>query len=118
MDRKAVKPDILKRSLRWVALAREARYHVRSFARLRGLSMRQLERECQQFFECSARKWLDERRCVDAPGLLKQLRSVRQVALRLGFKKAAPFSRLFKRYHGVSPTEFLRLACPPPARGR
>jgi AraC-like DNA-binding protein len=71
------------------------------------VSRRQLQRYTRAMFHQSPQDWLDEQRLMLARYQLQKLRSAKRVAYELGFKQLSHFSRQFKRFHGLSPREFL-----------
>ncbi|HWY75229.1 MAG TPA: helix-turn-helix domain-containing protein [Verrucomicrobiae bacterium] len=76
-------------------------------ARQLDVSRRQLQRYTRAMFHQSPQDWLDEQRLKVAGDQLQKLRSAKRVAYELGFKQLSHFSREFKRFHGLSPREFL-----------
>ena len=56
----------------------------------------------------TATEWINRYVLVEAKWLLRQDRqkSIQQIAYLLGFTEQASFSRFFKSYEGVSPTEY------------
>jgi AraC-like DNA-binding protein len=100
----------VKNLLLWLKLAREAGYNANFLAKLCGRSPRQLDRYSNKMFECSTQEWLNEQRCIDAGILLKNAHSIKEVAFELGFKQTSHFTRQFKNYYGVTPSEFMELA--------
>jgi AraC-like DNA-binding protein len=91
----------------WNELAREAGYRCQPFSKLIDISQRQLRRYAQKAFGHSPQEWLNERRLLEAPELLKKFRSVKVVAFRLGFKQVSHFSRAFRQRYSLSPIQFL-----------
>jgi AraC-like DNA-binding protein len=91
----------------WRALARRTGYRANALSRAVGKSPRQLRRYTKEIFDSSVKDWLDKQRLADAPGLLRKYRSVKRAASELGFRQATHFSREFKKYYGLSPSEFL-----------
>src|SRR5262245_8284287 len=93
----------------WLETARKTSYNAPQFARELKISPRQLQRYTQKLFGSSPQSWLHEQRLTDAAHWLKEHRSIKVVAFRLGFKQPCHFSREFKRHHGLTPTQFLHL---------
>jgi AraC-like DNA-binding protein len=60
-------------------------------------------------FKRSPQQWLNIKRLEAAGKLLQRERSVKVVAIDLGFKQLSHFSREFKVQYGLAPTEFLTL---------
>ncbi|MEW6306452.1 MAG: helix-turn-helix transcriptional regulator [Verrucomicrobiota bacterium] len=100
---------IAHRLHRWTMLARESGYRAAELARLCRVTVRQLERIYQKELGCSPQEWLNHQRMVAAQMLLLESRTVKMVALRLGFKQESHFCREFKRYHEMTPSEFIDL---------
>ncbi|MGZ4961803.1 MAG: helix-turn-helix transcriptional regulator [Limisphaerales bacterium] len=92
----------------WQELARQARFNAQALSQNLQISSRQLRRYTEQVFGTSAQRWLNERRLEAAAELLRTTRSAKYVALELGFKQLAHFSREFKTHHGMAPRDFLR----------
>lgn len=61
----------------------------------------------------TATEWINRYVLVEAKWLLRQDRqkSIQQIAYLLGFTEQASFSRFFKSYEGVSPTEYRGCSC-------
>lgn len=58
----------------------------------------------------SPTRWIDEAILVEAKVLLRQSDlSISEIALEVGFEDQSYFARLFKRYEGITPTEFRRM---------
>jgi len=91
----------------WRKRARNSGYCAVRLARDLEISRRQLSRYTQSAFGRSPKEWLDQERLGTARNLLQELRCVKQVAFELGFKTSAHFSRCFKLFHGLPPTDFL-----------
>ncbi|MBE0544082.1 MAG: helix-turn-helix transcriptional regulator [Verrucomicrobia bacterium] len=92
---------------RWTELAATARYSARQFAKLRNLSLRQLEREFQRGFGVTPQKWLDQQRIDVARRMLVEGQSVKWVAIELGYKQTSHFCRQFKAHNGMTASQYL-----------
>jgi AraC-like DNA-binding protein len=92
----------------WIVLAQTAGFNAETFARLCGITTRQLRRHAQKAFGRSAQEWLNEQRLIAAGYRLKETGCVKTVSMELGFKHASHFSRQFKEHYGVPPSEFIR----------
>ena len=91
----------------WREVARQSRYRLKPLSEQLEICQRQVRRYSWDVFGCSPQDWLDQERLTLAPDLLKELRSVKQVAFDLGFKHVSHFSRKFKERYGLPPTAYL-----------
>lgn len=82
-------------------------FRVAPLAKELGISQRHLQRYTCLLFGRSPQDWLNDWRLILAAQMLKENRSVKWVALDLGYKQVSHFSREFKRFHKLSPTMFL-----------
>lgn len=73
-----------------------------------GLSERHLRRVFEAGLGISPKEWLIQQRMVAARQLLRCGSPIKEVAIDLGFPTAKMFSRAFKTFHGVCPTDFQR----------
>ena len=98
----------------WAELARAANYRASELAKKCGVSTRELER----FFLAGTGKhpheWLNELRQMQGCLLITRGKSVKEAAFELGYKYPAHFTRDFKQFHGIAPTDFW--STPPPQR--
>jgi AraC-like DNA-binding protein len=97
-------------------LAQQAGFKIRKMSKMLGLSQRQLQRETQQHFGLRPLHWMKRQRLTAAGSLLKKRRSIKTVSDQLGFKRLSHFSREFKLFHGLTPTQFLARSRRPAAR--
>jgi AraC-like DNA-binding protein len=97
--------SVLCANLNWLGLAREANYQRRKLAQCCGVSAGYLNQYFVTRFNRTPQKWLDELRIWEAYQLLCEGTSVKAVAYTLGFKQVSHFSRVFRKYHGFSPSE-------------
>jgi len=95
----------LTRITNWEGLAEEASYNAKKLAARCGVSRRQLERFMPQATGKTPQQWLNDLRQQKAFELIASGQSVKEVSIRLGYKQASHFSRDFKRFHGVPPSE-------------
>lgn len=80
---------------------------VASYAEAMGITTGQLSRVCRAAFGLSAIQVIDARSIHEAKRLLGySTMSVKQVALELGFRDEAYFSRFFRKNTGLRPTEY------------
>ena len=93
--------------INWPELARVAKYSAKRMAEIRGRSVRQLEREFLRRFRQTPEEWINDLRLRDARELLEQRNGekIEAIAMSLGYKHYASFSRAFKQFHGASPSQ-------------
>lgn len=91
---------------RWFKLARQANYRSDNLARLLGMGLRQLERCFHEDIGRRPKDWLNDRRMVDARHLLLEDNSIKETALKLGYRSPANFARDFKKCYAMTPSEF------------
>ena len=95
----------LIRVTNWEGLAEEAGYNAKKLAERCGVSLRQLERFIPRATGKPPQQWLNYLRQQKAIGLIASGASVKETSFRLGYKQSSHFSRAFKRFHGVAPSE-------------
>jgi iron complex transport system substrate-binding protein len=96
----------LRRITDWSRRAMLARYRVKELASLCGVSPRHLQRFIRQTEGCCPQQWLNRLKLEFAAGaILKDQTPVKEVAAEFGYSDTAHFSRAFRRYHGVPPSE-------------
>ena len=88
-------------------MAEEAGYNAKQLAKRCGVSLRQLERFFPKATGKTPQQWLNYLRQQKAFELLTSGQSVKEVSIRLSYKQSSHFSREFKRFHGVPPSELL-----------
>ena len=103
----------------WEELAQVARYNATELARLRGCSLRHLEREFRRIFGRAPKVWLKEQRIFAARQMLLRGEQVKRVALDLAYRQTSHFCRQFKSFYKMTPSQFVsarnaeRVATPP-----
>src|ERR1700744_6210263 len=91
----------------WRVCARSAGFQSAALATNLKISVRQLHRYSRNLFNRSLQEWLNELRLSQAAEELFRQGSVKAAAFELGFKQVSHFSREFKKYYGLSPTQFI-----------
>jgi AraC-like DNA-binding protein len=92
-----------------VQAARVCGYDANRIAGMNKITKRQLERIFRGRLSRTPQSWLNEQRMIDASELLKELRSTKRVAWHLGYKQPSHFCREFKKLHGVTASEFVKI---------
>ena len=82
---------------------------VKGLAMHLGLDVRTLERRFVECFRTTPKTWLMRERINQAPSLLTEGLSNKEVAAALGYTCESNFCRDFKRYFGRAPQAFARL---------
>lgn len=89
----------------WAEMAHRANYSTSELAVLCGLSVRQLERNFRRSLCESPQRWLNAVRLRAARKFLQDGGSVKEAALTFGYKHPQHFSRDFRKFFGVPPSE-------------
>lgn len=98
----------LDHSQNWSELAKKTNWSVAKMAKLCRVSSRTLERFFLENMGSSPKAWLLEQRQREASRLMQEDNmSIKETAIRLGYKRSQHFSSEFKRYWGVCPTKFV-----------
>jgi AraC-like DNA-binding protein len=85
-------------------------HRVTDYASQLSISPNHLNKAVKETTGKSPTRWIDEALVLEAKVLLSQtVSSVATIADQLGFNDPSYFSRLFRRYEGMSPLEFRRL---------
>jgi len=80
---------------------------VKDYAALLHVTPNHLNKTIKAFTGRSPTRWIDEVILSEAKTLLRQTSfSISQVAIEVGFTDQSYFARLFKKYEGVTPTQF------------
>jgi AraC-like DNA-binding protein len=95
----------LRRITTWSELAQTSNYDAKALAEKCGVCVRQLQRFFREATGMSPQRWLNQLRLYQALVLLSHGMNVKEVARELGFKQRTHFSRVFKRFHGISPSQ-------------
>ena len=93
----------------WLGLSHGANFRAGRFARLAGVSLRQMERVFRAHDCPPPRAFLDELRWWVAADRLGNGATPKAVATELGFHSLSWFYRQFRRYHGCPPRQFVNL---------
>jgi AraC-like DNA-binding protein len=102
--------DITNRFREMVFQHARTRHLVSDYAALLNVSPSHLNKSVRTMTSKSPAKWIDEAIVMEAKVLLSQFDSpISEVALQVGFEDQSYFTRLFKRYEGVTPTEFRKM---------
>lgn len=91
----------------WRLLAERSGWRVSTAAQLLGISVRKLERLCQEQLGAAPHDWFHCERMTAAGQLLAAGQTIKLVASQLGYTQPANFSRDFKRHHGRSARSFV-----------
>ncbi|HVU56858.1 MAG TPA: AraC family transcriptional regulator [Puia sp.] len=84
---------------------------VRSICREFGFNRTKLQEGFNQLFNITVHAFISQMRMNKARGLLKETdESVKLIALECGYKKLSSFTRVFTRWHGMSPTRYRALS--------
>jgi AraC-like DNA-binding protein len=85
-------------------------HRVTDYASQLSISPNHLNKAVKEATGKSPTRWIDEALVLEAKVLLSQTASpVATIADQLGFNDPSYFSRLFRRYEGISPLDFRRL---------
>jgi AraC-like DNA-binding protein len=96
----------------WEGRAAIANYKVGLLAKLTGVSISRLERFFAETVGESPLDWMNRLRQMRGMALLKQGFSVKRTAYELGYRQSSHFSREFKRFHGIPPSEISQRSIP------
>ncbi|UPK68230.1 AraC family transcriptional regulator [Chitinophaga filiformis] len=86
------------------------RHMVSDYAAMLNISPSHLNKSVRMITRKAPTKWIDETIVQEAKVLLSQSDfPISEVAIQVGFEDQSYFTRLFKRYEGMTPTEFRRM---------
>ena len=71
------------------------------------MHIRQIERRCQEELGRAPQEWLNEQRMIAARFLLLETESIKRTAMELHYKYVSHFCKQFKKFYGLTPTEYL-----------
>lgn len=103
----------LNQTQNWLDLATEASWSVANLAKRSGVSVRALERYFLENTGKPPKVWLTEQRQKKALALLRDSFSVKETAIRLGYRYTNNFSRDFKMHWGCCPSELIQVQAYP-----
>ncbi|NAS30467.1 helix-turn-helix domain-containing protein [Flavobacteriaceae bacterium R38] len=87
----------------------DSQFDVNQFATLLGMSRMQLHRKLKALTGQSATEFIRRQRLKLAEELLKKPEvNIAQVGYAVGFENPSYFTRCFKKYYGMSPSEFIK----------
>jgi AraC-like DNA-binding protein len=89
----------------WLSLAPQANWSVTSLAKQFNVSSDTLRRHFRWQFGKSPKQWMMEQRQHEAIALLREGKSVKETAFRLGYKQQTNFARQFRGFWGVCPSK-------------
>jgi AraC family transcriptional regulator, regulatory protein of adaptative response / DNA-3-methyladenine glycosylase II len=92
----------------WELRAEQARYRVANLSEVCGVTNRQLRRFFHEKFGCSPHAWMITKRLEKTKSVLTEGKLIKEVAFEAGFSQQENFSRQFKQYYGVPPSELRR----------
>jgi len=89
----------------WLTLAQQSGWSVSGLAELCGVSTDTLRRHFVSMAGMSPRLWLAQERQKQAMALLQEGSSVKETAAYLGYRQQTNFTRKFKRYWSLRPSD-------------
>ena len=91
----------------WTLASRLSRYRIKELADHSRMHIRQIERRCQEELGRAPQEWLNEQRMIAARFLLLETESIKRTAMELHHKYVSHFCKQFKKFYGLTPTEYL-----------
>jgi AraC-like DNA-binding protein len=95
----------LKNIQNWPELARQANWSASALAKLCRVSQETLRQHFHQHLGKPPGAWLAEQRQRQAIEFLRDGSSIKETAASLGYKQQTNFTRKFKEYWGVCPSQ-------------
>ncbi len=89
----------------WLPLVRQANWSVNELANICNVSTRTLERHFVTTLGKTPKMWMCEQRQKYAIELLRNGTSVKETALRLGYRQPTNFTRKYKQHWGCCPKD-------------
>ena len=89
-------------------IARNCGYNVARVCSQIGISERQFRRVFADGIGMAPKEWMRHERMVAARSLLREGRSIKEVAMDLGYTTSKVFAREFNGFYEVTPTHFQR----------
>ena len=93
----------------WKTYAAECLYSITRMAEGKKMSRQHLRRQFLQSLGESPKEWIETQRLEAAIRLLRAGKSVKEVAIELGFSNSSHFGRFFLRKTGYSPRQFQKM---------
>ncbi|ENV42874.1 MULTISPECIES: AraC family transcriptional regulator [Acinetobacter] len=78
-------------------------------AAMHNLTERTLARYCQKELRMSLNEWRQRLKVIKAMSMLKQQKTVENIAFDLGYANASAFIQMFKRWMGYTPDQFRKI---------
>jgi len=98
--------SLLDRVGNWAVLAKATNYSVERLAKRLGITVRRLEKFCLRRTGMTPHQRLTEMRQAKAWALVTEKRKrVKDASEELGYSRACHFSRDFRHFYGISPSE-------------
>ncbi|HEX7858866.1 MAG TPA: helix-turn-helix transcriptional regulator [Verrucomicrobiae bacterium] len=89
----------------WAQLAREANYRPQGIAQLCCVSYRTVQRHFRKHYQTTFTEWLNQHRMDEARRRILTGASMKEVCFELGYKQPSHFTRVFKKYYGMPPSQ-------------
>jgi transcriptional regulator GlxA family with amidase domain len=100
--------DFIPKTLLWWEQAEAAQFKATRLAQIRGVSLRQLQRQFKRALGYSPQKWLDQLRITIAKQRLEAGgASIKGISSDLGFRHPSHFCRCFKAFNNLTPSQYV-----------